>query len=288
MAAQILANSIIIGCVYAVIAFGFTLIYSTMNFFNMAYGATVLIGAYIFYVFYHNLGWPVLISALLGCVITAGFTLAIDRICYYRMRQKRVPSWSIVVISMAVALSVESAITIIFGARTLTVYQGFPESFEILGAHITTIQIAVLCSAVLIMAATTAFLRTTRTGTIIRALANDKQMAMVIGIDVEQMYRIISIVGATLAAVAAVLLAMDTDIRPKMSGPVMLKAIICSVVGGVGNFTGALIAGLVLGVLESLTTLWLGSGWRDAVSLLILVLLMLVKPGYFGIQTTEK
>lgn len=287
MAAQIIANSIIIGCVYGVIAFGFTLIYSTMNFFNMAYGATVLIGGYSFYVFYHELGWPVAISAVLGSIVTAALMLAIDRICYYRMRQKRVPSWSIVVISMAVALIIESAITIAFGARTLTVYEGFPESFSILGAHITTIQVAVLCSAVLIMIATTLFLRKTRTGKIIRALANDKQMAMVIGIDVERMYRVIIVVGSILAAVAAVLLAMDSDIRPKMSGPVLLKAIICSVVGGVGNFTGALIAGLVLGVLESLTTLWLGSGWRDGVSLLILVILMLAKPSYFGIQTTE-
>jgi branched-subunit amino acid ABC-type transport system permease component len=287
MAAQIIANSIIIGCVYAVIAFGFTLMYSTMNFFNMAYGATVLVGAYTFYVFYHTLGWPILISATLSCAITSGFMLAIDRICYYKMRQRRVPSWSIVVISMAVALIIESAITIIFGARTLTVYEGFPDGFLVLGAHITTIQVAVLCSAVLIMVATTLFLRLTRTGKIIRALANDKQMATVIGIDVEQMYRIILIVGTTLATVAAVLLAMDTDIRPKMSGPVLLKAIICSVVGGVGNFTGALVAGLVLGLLESLTTLWLGSGWRDAVSLLILVILMLAKPSYFGIQTTE-
>jgi branched-chain amino acid transport system permease protein len=287
MAAQIVANSIIIGCVYAVIAFGFTLIYSTMNFFNMAYGATVLIGGYSFYVFYNILGWPVAVAAVLCSVITAGLMLAIDRLCYYKMRQKKVPSWSIVVISMAVALAIESSITILFGARTLTVYEGFPDSLSILGAHITTIQIAVLCSAVLIMAATTLFLRKTRTGTIIRALANDKQMAMVIGIDVERMYRIIIIVGSILAAVAAVLLAMDTDIRPKMSGPVLLKAIICSVVGGVGNFTGALIAGLVLGLLESLTTLALGSGWRDAVSLLILVILMLIKPSYFGIQTTE-
>jgi branched-subunit amino acid ABC-type transport system permease component len=213
--------------------------------------------------------------------------LAIDRICYYRMRQKRVPSWSIVVISMAVALISESAITIIFGARTMTVYEGFPDSFSILGAHITTIQIVVLCCAVLIMGATTLFLRKTKTGKIIRALANDKQMAMVIGIDVERMYRIIIIVGSILAAVAAVLIAMDTDIRPKMSGPILLKAITCSIVGGVGNFTGALIAGLVLGLLESLTTLWLGSGWRDGVSLLILVILMLVKPSYFGIQSTE-
>lgn len=287
MAAQIIANSIIIGCVYAVIAFGFTLIYSTMNFFNMAYGATVLVGAYSFYVFYHELGWPIAIAAVLGCIVTAALMLAIDRICYHRMRQKRVPSWSIVVISMAIALSIESVITIIFGARTLTVYEGFPDSFLIFGAYITTIQVAVLCSAVLIMVSTTLFLRKTRTGKIIRALANDKQMAMVIGIDVERMYRIITVVGATLAAVAAVLLAMDTDIRPKMSGPVLLKAIICSVVGGVGNFTGALMAGLVLGLLESLTTLWLGSGWRDAVSLLILVILMLAKPSYFGIQTTE-
>jgi branched-subunit amino acid ABC-type transport system permease component len=285
MIAQILANSIIIGCVYAVIAFGFTLIYSTMNFFNMAYGVMVLVGAYSYYVFYHLLGWPIAIAAVLCCILTAALMLAIDRVCYSRMRQKRVPSWSIVVISMGVALISESAITIIFGARNLTVYHGFPRNFSIFGAYMTTIQVAELVTAILIIVATTLFLRKTKTGTIIRALANDKQMALVIGLDVERIYGIITVVGSILASVAAVLVAMDTDIRPTMGGPVLLKAITCSIIGGVGNFKGALIAGLVLGLLESITSVFLGSGWRDAVTLLILVILMLTKPSYFGIQS---
>lgn len=284
MVAQIVANSIIIGCVYAVIAFGFTLIYSTMNFFNMAYGAMVLIGAYTYYVLYHLLGWPIAIAAVLCCIITAALMLVVDRICYYRMRQKRVPSWSLVVISMAVALICESAVTILFGARNLTVYDGFPRSFSIFGAYITTIQIAELCATVMIMVLTTLFLRKTKMGTIIRALANDKQLAIVIGLDVERIYSIITVVGSILAAVAAVLVAMDTDIRPAMGGPVLLKAITCSILGGVGNFKGALIAGLVLGLLENLTSVFLGSGWKDAVTLLILVILMLTRPSYFGFQ----
>jgi branched-subunit amino acid ABC-type transport system permease component len=254
MVAQIVANSIIIGCVYAVIAFGFTLIYSTMNFFNMAYGAMVLIGAYTYYVLYHLLGWPIAIAAVMCCIITAALMLVVDRICYYRMRQKRVPSWSLVVISMAVALICESAVTILFGARNLTVYDGFPRSFSIFGAYITTIQIAELCATVMIMVLTTL------------------------------LYSIITVVGSILAAVAAVLVAMDTDIRPAMGGPVLLKAITCSILGGVGNFKGALIAGLVLGLLENLTSVFLGSGWKDAVTLLILVILMLTRPSYFGFQ----
>ena len=281
MIAQVIGNSIINGSVYAVIAFGFTLMYGSMNFFNMAYGTNVLVGAYVFYIFHILLGVPIVIAALISCIVTALFMVLIDRVCYFGMRQKRVPSWALVVMSMAVALMLESIISMIFGSKTLFVYEGIPKIYNIFGVNITSVQLIVFVTAVVVMVAASLFLKKTRTGKIIRAISNDRQMATVIGINVEKYFRVIIIVSSTLATVAAVLLALDTDIRPRMSGPALLKAITASIVGGVGNIKGAMLAGMAFGFIENFTTLFIGSGWKDAVALFILVCMMLVFPSYF-------
>lgn len=276
MIGQVIGNSIVNGSVYAVIAYGFTLMYGTMNFFNMGYGSTVLVGAYIFYVFHILLGIPIVFAAFMSCVITVLFMLIVDQVCYFDMRQKRSPSWALVVMSMSVALILESVISVIFGSKTLFVYQGIPETYNIIGANVTSIQLIVIITTVIVMVATTLFLKKTKTGKIIRAIANDKQMATVIGIDVEKYFRIIVMVSSVLATVAAVLLALDTDIRPRMGGPALLKAITASIVGGIGNIKGAMMAGMAFGFIESFTTLLIGSGWKDAVALFILVCMMLI------------
>ena len=283
MLPQIIGNSIITGSIYSVIAFGFTIMYSTMGFFNMAYGANILTGAYVFYVFYRLLNLPLMVAVVISLVLTAALMSVIDRLSYYKLRNKRVPSWTIVVVSISVNLIIESAISMIFGSRTRVVYPTIPKVFNIFGASITSIQIAVFVVSLLVMIATHLFLKKTKMGKIIRALSNDRTMSSVVGIDVEQVFLIVTVVVSMLATAAGIFSALDTDIRPRMGSAVMLKAITCSIVGGVGNIRGAMIAAFLFAVIETAITFLIGSGWKDGISLLVVIVLMLVSPKSFGL-----
>ena len=282
---QILVNSLISGSLYAAIAFGFTLIYGTMNFFNMAYGANVLIGAYTFYVLYTRCGIPLAISVVLACVITAALMLLVDRVCYYRFRHKRVPGWTAVVVSMAVATFFSAVIAIIFGSAKVTVYGKIPKSLAILpNVRITTIQLVSLAATVLLMLAMSLFLKKTKTGKMIRASSDDNTMAQVVGIDVERAYAAIIVVGSVLATVAGIMSAMDTDLRPTIASTSLLKAIVATCIGGAGNVKGAMIAAFVLGLIENIAVLYIGSGWRDAIPLVVVILVLVARPSVFGIE----
>ena len=282
---QVLMNALITGSIYAAIAFGFTLIYGTMNFFNMAYGSNVLVGAYLYYVFYSLCGIPIPASIILACALSAALMLLVDRLCYYRFRHRRVPGWTAVSVSMAVAPFFSALVSIIFGSAKVTVYRAIPKSLVLFsGVRITTIQLTSLLTTVVLMGAMSLFLKKTKTGKKIRAISDDKTMAAVVGIDVEKVYGAIIAASSILAAAAGIMSAMDTDLRPTIASSSLLKAIVATSIGGAGNIRGALIAAFVLGLAENVAVLYVGSGWRDAIPLVLVILALVIKPSVFGLE----
>lgn len=284
MLLQILINSLITGSIYAAIAFGFTLVYGTMNFFNMAYGINVLVAGYVYYVLYSMCGLSIALSCVITCLVTTMLMLLVDRLCYYRFRQRRVPGWTAVAVSMAVATFFTAVISIIFGSAKLTVYKKIPRSIPIFSANITTIQLISLATTVVVMLAMTLFLKKTRTGKMIRAISDDKTMARVVGIDVEKVYIAIISAGSVLASVSGIMYAMDSDLRPTLAATALLKAIVASIIGGVGNIKGALIAAFAIGLVENVSVYFIGSGWRDAIPLVLVIIALIIKPSVFGME----
>ena len=283
MISQIIINSIYTGSIYALIAFGFTLIYSTMNHFNMAYGATVMVAGYVFYCLYTLLKMPLFVSIILSCIVMTTFMIGVDRLCYYHFRKKRVPKWTTVVMSMSVATLLGAVMSIIFGNRAKVVYEGIPEIFRVGSFSVTSLQILVFTTAVAIMLAMSILLRKTRYGKLIRAVANNKDMALTVGVNVESVFLVVIALGTSLATCAGCFMSMDSGIRPMMASTALLKAICTSIVGGVGNIKGALIAAFIFGFIENFSVLYIGGGWRDALPIVIIVVMMLIRPAAFGI-----
>jgi len=286
---QLLVNSLISGSIYALIAFGFTLSYGTMNFFNMGYGAHIVLAAYAFYSFYKLLNLNIFLSAILAFLILMPIMIAIDRISYYPMRKKEFPGWSIIVVSIAVNLIVESIISIVYGNYQQFILGGATnlKKLTFAGINITISQVAIIAIAVAIMVSATLFLKKTRIGLLIRGIANNKQMAYVVGIDVEKIYVVIIAVSSFLSTAAAILMSLEYDIRPRMGASALAKAITASVIGGAGNIRGTLIAGYVFGLIENVVSYFIGAGWRDAIALPIVVILLLVMPSRFGIVKAD-
>ena len=226
----------------------------------------------------------IVLSCIITCLVTTVLMLLVDRLCYYRFRQKRVPGWTTVAVSMAVATFFTAVISIIFGSAKLTVYKKIPKSIPIFSANITTIQLISLITTVAVMIAMTLFLKKTKTGKKIRAISDDKTMARVVGIDVEKVYIAIISAGSVLASVSGIMYAMDSDLRPTLAATALLKAIVASIIGGVGNIKGALIAAFAIGLVENAAVYFVGSGWRDAIPLMLVIIALITKPSVFGME----
>jgi branched-chain amino acid transport system permease protein len=275
---QLIVNSVVSGAIYALLAFGFTITYGTLNFFNMAHGAAFAVGAYLCYTFRNLLGLDLILAAPLAVVATALLMVLVDLAAYERLRVHHAPSWAMVVSSIGVAIFIEAVISLFFGSDTLSLRSGaIRPGLPIFGAIITPNQIVILAIAAVLVAVLTAFLQMTRTGRALRAMANDPEMGVVIGIEPRSTYMATFALASGLAAVAGCLVALETDVYPTMGQSALLKAIVASIIGGIGNVPGAVFGGLFLGVVENFGVWKLNSGWQDGISLALLLIFMLVR-----------
>jgi len=285
---QLIINSIIAGAIYTLLALGFTIIYGTLNFFNMGHGVAYTLGAYLSYVFRIKLGLDLPLAFSLSTLLTALLMLVVDRIAYFHLRTKKAPSWALVVSSIGVAIFVESFVSIIFGSdtRSLRLGQAAP-GYTILGAIITPVQIWMLIISALLMVFLTLHLKMTLIGKALRATSNDPEMSSIVGINTESIYRSTFALGSALAAIAGSLVALETDVFPTMGNAALLKSIVASIIGGIGNIPGAVFGSFFLGFAENFGIWKLSSSWKDGISLILLIIFIVLRPAIFGIDSQK-
>ena len=283
MVIQLIMNGIIAGSIYSLTAFGFTLIYGTMRFFNMSYGVTFMVGAYLFYLL-TTLRVPFLFGLVLSMALTSILMILLDNFSYLKLRSIKAPSWAICMLSIGAAIVIESFVTALFGSDVRIVRTGIQRSYTIAGATITPNQVTILGVSIFVMVLLWLFLKKTRTGKAIRATANDPSMATVVGIDTEKVFRIVIAIGSSLACLAGVFVSLESDIQPSMGQAAQLKAIAAAIIGGIGNIQGAMWGGFLLGFAENLGIWKISAGWKDGIALALLLVFILFKPSLFGIE----
>jgi branched-chain amino acid transport system permease protein len=275
---QLVINSLVAGVIYALLAFGFTITYGTLNFFNMAHGMAYTLGAYFSYVLRIQWGLSLPLAFGLSTVATAVAMTGVDRIAYAHLRTRAAPSWALVVSSIGVAIFLEALISLLFGSDTLSLRVGeAAPGYTVLGAIITPTQISILVVSTILMIALTFYLRMTLMGKALRATANDVEMARVVGIDPESTYRSTFALASGLTAIAGSLVALETDLFPTMGHTALLKSIVASIIGGIGSVPGAVVGALFLGCAENFGVWKLSSSWRDGIALALLMLFLLVR-----------
>jgi branched-chain amino acid transport system permease protein len=285
---QLVINSIIAGAIYTLLALGFTVIYGALNFFNMAHGVAYMVGAYLSYVFRIQLGLNLPLAFSLSAVATAFAMIGIDRIAYFHLRVKRAPSWALVVSSIGVAIFIESFVSAVFGSdtRSLRTEQAAP-GYAFFGAIITPVQISMLVVSGVLMLFLTLFLKMTLLGKALRATSNDPDMSSVLGINTESIYRSTFALGSGLAAIAGSLVALETDVFPTMGHSALLKSIVASIMGGIGNIPGAVFGSFFLGFVENFGIWKLNSSWKDAIALILLMFFILLRPSPSGMESQK-
>jgi len=276
---QLLINGVIAGAIYALTAFGFTIVYGTMRFFNLAHGSIYMIGAYMAYVFSVKLALSLSVAIPLACLSTMMITLGFDWIVFRPFRLRHAHGWVIAICSFAVGLFVEPVISLIFGTEIVSIRQAqVSPTYAFHGVVITKNQVVILTVSIILMILLSLFLRKTSFGKAMRATANDPEMSDAIGINVNLIFMMAMALGAVLAGAAGALVSLDIDMDPRMGHSALLKAIVASILGGIGNISGAMVGGFFLGIVENFGIWKIESTWKDGISLAIMMGFIVLKP----------
>jgi branched-chain amino acid transport system permease protein len=303
---QQLINGLVLGAIYALVALGYTMVYGILGLINFAHGEVVMIGAMVALsviqlLLGSGLGLPGplvvtfgLLAAIAVCMLL-GFS--IERVAYRPLRHA--PRLTPLITAIGMSILLQNVAMIIWGRQ----YTSFPallpvSSHQIGGATITDLQIFIVLLAAAIMAGLLFLVHRTRLGRAMRATAQNPEVAGLMGVDINTVISVTFVIGSALAAVAGVMVSAYYGIAHYYMGFMLgLKAFTAAVLGGIGNLAGAMVGGLLLGVIESLgagyigplTGGFLGSHYQDVFAFLVLILVLVFRPsGLLGERVAER
>jgi branched-chain amino acid transport system permease protein len=301
---QQLINGVTLGAVYAVVALGYTMVYGIIQLINFAHGEVVMVGAMVAYSVIGALGitgMPPLAIVLVatGSAIPVCMLIgyAMERMAYRPLRGA--PRLAPLITAIGISIILQHVAMLIWSRNPLPFPQVVKvEMYPIGGATITSVQIAIIAISILMMAGLAALVYRTRLGTAMRATAHNPQVAGLMGIDANRIVALTFIIGAALAAVAGVMVASYYGIAHYTMGSQLgLKAFCAAVLGGIGNIPGAMLGGVLLGVVEALGAGYIGdltgnvfgSNYQDVFAFIVLIAVLVLRPsGLLGERVGDR
>ncbi|MER6948016.1 branched-chain amino acid ABC transporter permease [Nonomuraea sp. NPDC000554] len=294
---QLVWNGLFVGSFYALVALGYSMVYGIIKLLNFAHGDLYMLGAFSGFAVLSALGGvstamtlPVLLAVLLLTMVSTGLAgVALERVAYRPLRGA--PRLSLLITAVGASFAIEYGMRIVAGPDP----QVYPvrlsgTALEVFGASLTLQQLVLIGVAVVLMVGLNLLVTKTREGRAMRAIALDPRTSSLMGIDVNAVISRTFFIGSALAGAAGVMAgAYYGKIDFLMGFLIGLKAFTAAVIGGIGNISGTMLGGLVLGLLESFGTYWLGGEWRDVFAFGVLILFLTVKPtGLLGERVTER
>lgn len=276
-------NGIISGSIYALIAIGYTMVYGIGRFINFAHGEVFMAGAFLYYYFHIMNGIPILPSALASVIAVSALGVLIEKIAYRRFRDtsRFIP----LINTIGISIFLQSLFLMLYGVNTRSLKTNFQfeEGFSILNAKITSIQITIIAATAVLTLLLFLFLKKTKFGKALRATSEDREIASILGININKTIAGTFAIGSALAAIAGILIGYDQNISPTMGVTTGIKAFTAAVLGGIGNIPGAVVGGFTIGIIETYAAFYISSGYKEAIIFLILLLLLFFRPN--GILT---
>jgi branched-subunit amino acid ABC-type transport system permease component len=276
---QLIANSIIAGAIYMMITLGFNIIYGTVKFFDLGYGALTTVGGYAVFLFYKKLGLDLSISIALGILIAGSIGYLVNKFVYKKLRDRKASSMVLLVASLGVLTVLQAIVAMIFTSQFQTLSMGGGSKvFEIFGAVITQVQLTILVTGLLIMTTLAVVLKKTLFGKAINAVADDEEVAKIVGIDTNKIIGKVFLIGSMIAGLAGIFIGFDTGIEPTMGMSLLLKGVIASIIGGIGNIYGGVLGAFLLGFVENFGIWKISGEWKDAIAFGLLIIFLLFRP----------
>ena len=289
MLLQQIITGVSIGGIYALLATGYSLIYSLLDFSNWSHGEFAMIGAYVAIVVSNMLGAPFAVAAIAGVAGGAAISFLSERFTYRRIRSNGAPNMFLMIAAMGLSNAFQQAAILIFTAQYRSFSFKLPVSTIRIGdSFIGVLDLISLGITAVILVALIYMINKTQFGLNVRAIACNAKAAKVLGIKVDRSIALVFLLAGSLAGVAGILYGMKYNVFPTM-GNVGLKAFISSVIGGLGSVPGAIVGAVLLGIIETLVSAYISSSLRDFFSFALLIVLLLVKPsGLFGVDVQDK
>ena len=303
---QQLINGLVLGSVYALVALGYTMVYGILELINFAHGEITMMGAMVALAVIGGLamaapGLPGVLVLGAGLAVAIPVCMAlgllIERVAYRPLRHA--PRLAPLITAIGVSIILQNLAMLIWGKQYIPFPAILPQGrHEVLGAHITDVQIAILLLTTGIMLALILIVKKTRLGRAMRATAQSRQVASLMGVDVNRVIASTFVIGSALAAVAGVMVSAYYGLAHYYMGFLLgLKAFSAAVLGGIGNLGGAMLGGLLLGLIESfgagyigdLTGGFLGSHYQDVFAFFVLIAVLVFRPsGLLGARVVER
>jgi branched-chain amino acid transport system permease protein len=285
---QQLINGLQTGSIFALIALGYTMVYGIAKMINFAHGDIIMVGAYSLYVLVDKVKMPAIPAVILTVIICSVIGITIEKIAYKPLR--KAPSLAVLITAIGVSFFLQSLALLIFDATPISFASIIKiEPIKIGGVVIQGITVITLVVTTICMVALTLFIKKTKMGRAMRAVSEDKPAAQLMGINVNRTISITFAIGSALAAIAGILyLSQYESLKPTLGALPGIKAFVAAVLGGIGSVPGAMLGGILLGIIESFAKSW-NSELVDAIVFGVLVLVLLVKPsGLLGKNRIEK
>jgi branched-chain amino acid transport system permease protein len=297
---QQVINGLTMGAIYAIVGLGYTMVYGIIRLINFAHGAVFMVGAYLGLTVLEVLGGahPVigiapalLIALVVPAIACGGLGFAMDTLVYRRLRAKKAHPLIPLIAALGISLMLETVAMLVWG-KEFKVYPAILPvwHFQFAGTVMNSAQIMLLVICFAMMLGLHLFVQHTRIGRAMRAAALDPNAARLVGVNVDQIIMLTFVIGSALAAVAGVLVGLYYgSVNFRMGYVPGLKAFTAAVLGGVGNIPGAMIGGLIIGLLETFGAAYISGEWKDAIAFIILITVIVARPtGLLGERIAER
>ena len=285
-------NGISLGSVYAIIALGYTMVYGIAKMLNFAHGDVIMVGAFVIYTAMASLGLSPILAVVVAMVLCTILGMTIEKVAYRPLRNAGSPL-AVLITAIGVSYLLQNLALLIFGADTKSFSSVVGiEPMSIAGGQIMVSgeAIVTIVVCVVIMIALTSFVKYTKAGRAMVAVSEDRGAAQLMGINVNGTIALTFAIGSALAAVAGALLCSAyPSLSPYVGSMPGIKAFVAAVFGGIGSIPGAMIGGILLGVIENLSKAYISSQLSDAIVFGVLIVVLVVKPtGILGKNIQEK
>ena len=277
---QLLINSIIAGAIYALMAVGFNLIYGTVRFFDLGYGSLAAVGGYGAFFLLDKLNFGFVISLAFGVSVSSLVGFIIYKTVYQPLHNRKSSNLVMLVASLGVFTAVQSILAMLFGSRfrVLSDGSGAQLIYHIFGGAITHTQIVILVTAFLVVIGLHFLLKRTVFGKSVAAIADNEEVAKVVGINTKKVIGLVFLIGSAIAGLTGVLVGLDVGIKPTMGLLLLLKGVVASIIGGVGSLYGGVLGAFLLGLVENFGIWKISGEWKDAISFGLLIIFLLFRP----------
>ncbi|MEN3355556.1 MAG: branched-chain amino acid transport system permease protein [Betaproteobacteria bacterium] len=301
---QQIVNGLVLGSIYALVALGYTMVYGILGLINFAHGDIVMIGALVALSVVHFLsgsGLPpaavILIAMAAATFVCVAIGVTVERVAYRPLR--RAPRLAPLITAIGVSILIQYSAALIWGKQYISMPVLLePTSLSLGGAQFTDLQVYIFLLASAVMAGLLWFIKSSRVGRAMRATEQNPDIAGLMGVDTNRIIAFTFVLGSAIGAIAGVMVVLYYGLGHYFMGFMLgLKAFTAAVLGGIGNIAGAMLGGLLLGVIESLVSGYigdltggvLGSNYRDVFAFLVLILVLVLRPsGLMGQQISNR